>query len=336
VTAQDDAKEERPPSIRRAAIGWTIGFAVLVAAFATTIGILNATIYSAHGFVDTYLDALARHDATTARELSGVRAPDGTASDLLTSDAIDAPTHVRLVHDVAGADGVHTVTYSYRLGSHGETTDFAVHQTGTSFGLFSQWSFTTSPLATVAVTVLHDTRFRANGTDVTSEAKEDAAASYEVFAPGLYSFDHKSTFLVATPVDVPITDPGSVTPVQVDVQPNPRFVSEVRSQLDKYFDTCATQKVLLPTSCPFGKSFNNRVVSTPAWSMTKDPPITIVPASERGKWLVPNATGQARLKVKVQSLFDGTVSVFDQDVPFQISYSITIGANNHLTISAIE
>jgi hypothetical protein len=322
--------------MRSAIIGWIIGFAVLVAAFATTIGILNATIYSAHGFVDTYLDALTRHDATTARVLSGVRAPDGTSSDLLTADAIDAPKDVRLVHDIAGANGVHTVTYSYRLGSRSETTDFAVHKTGTSFGLFSQWAFTRSPLATVAVTVLHDTRFRANGTDVTSAAKQDAASSYEVFAPGLYSFDHASAFLVATPVDVPVTDPGSVTPVQVDVQPNSRFVSEVRSQLDKYFDTCATQKVLLPTSCPFGKSFNNRVVSTPSWSMTKDPTITIVPASERGMWLVPTSTGQARLKVKVQSLFDGTVSTFDQDVPFQISYSITIGANNHLTISAVE
>ncbi len=336
MVARDDAKVDAMPPTRRAAIGWAIGFALLVAAFATTVGILNATVYSAHGFVDSYLDALTRHDATTARQLSGVRAPDGTASDLLTGDAIDAPTQIRLMHDAANAAGVHTVTYSYRLGSRNGTTSFAVRQTGTFFWLFPQWEFTKSPLATVAVTVLHDTRFRANGTAVTSDAKEDQAASYEVFAPGLYSFDHKSTFLVATRLDVPITDPGSVTPVQVDVQPNSRFVTEVRSQLDKYFDTCATQKVLLPTACPFGKSFNNRVVSTPAWSMTKDPPVTIVPAGERGKWLVPTSTGEARLTVKVQSLFDGSVSTFDEDVPFQIRYSITIGANDHLTISALD
>jgi hypothetical protein len=285
--------------------------------------------------VDSYLDALTRHDATTARELSGVRAPDGTSSELLTGDAISPPTQVQLVRDETSSSGVHTVTYTYRLGKTKETTDFAVRQNGTSFWLFPRWEFTRSPLATVAVTVLHDTRFRVGKTDVTSTAKQGAAASYEVFTPGRYSFDHKSVFLVATPVDVPITDPGSVTPVQVDVQANARFVSEVREQLDQYFDTCAIQKVLLPTSCPFGKSFNNRVVSTPAWKVTKDPPISVIPGHQRGSWLVPNSTGQARLKVKVQSLFDGTVSTFDQDVPFQVSYTITIGANNHLTISAI-
>ncbi len=321
--------------MRRALISWTIGFALLIGAFFATVGVLDSTVYSAHGFVASYLDALSRHDATTARELSGVRAPDRTASNLLTDDAIGTIGGIHLEHDTSDSAGVHTVTYGYRLGTKREMTAFEVQQSGTFLGLFPQWTFTKSPLATVSVEVLHDPRFRVNGTAVTTTAKHGAAASYVVFAPGLYTFDHRSTYLVASPVPVPVTDPGSVTPVQVDVEANAAFVREVSDQLDKYFDKCATQKVLLPTACPFGKSFNNRVVSTPAWSMKTDPKISIVPDQDSGKWLVPNSTGEAHLKVKVQSLFDGTVSQFDRDVPFQISYSIEIGLNNHLTITSL-
>lgn len=325
---------QEKPNARRALLAWAIGFGVLIAAFFVVIGVLGGTVYSAHGFVASYLDALGRHDATTARELPGVRAPDRAATNLLTDDALGTLSDIHLLHDTANAAGVHTVTYSYTLGKKPGTSSFTVEKTGAFLGLFPRWEFVKSPLATVSVSVLHDARFEVNGTEVTSP-KQNVAASYVVFTPGLYTFDHRSLYLTATPVGVPVTEPGSVTPVQVDVEANATFVKEVRQQLDKYFTTCATQKVLLPTSCPFGKSFSNRVVSTPAWSIKSDPPITITPDSAASTWLVPSATGYAHLKVKVQSLYDGTVSTFDSDVPFQISYSITVAANNHLTITAL-
>jgi hypothetical protein len=323
-------------STQRAVIAWVIGFAVLIGAFIGTVAILNATVYSANGFVSSYFGALNRHDATTARELPGVAAPDDTSSNLLTDDALGTISRIHLMHDGTSSTGVHTLTYSYVFGKTRGISDFQVKQTGAFLGLFPQWTFSTSPLATVSVSVLHDQRFRVNGTEVTTTAKKDAAASYVVFAPGLYTFDHKSSYLVATPVAVPVEEPGSVTPVQVDVQANAAFVKDVSHELDAYFDKCATQKVLLPTACPFGKSFNNRVISTPKWKMAKDPAITIIPNGNTGNWLVPTATGQAHLKVKVQSLFDGTINNFDRDVPFDISYSIVIGANNHLTITELN
>ena len=96
---------------------------------------------------------------------------------------------------------------------------------------------------------------------------------------------------------------------------------------------CATQKVLFPTSCPFGKTFANRVVSTPAWSIAADPAVSILP--NHGTWLVPNATGQAHLVVRVQSLFDGSISTFNANVPFVVAYKVTIGAADHLTITGL-
>ena len=321
--------------MRRAMISWTIGFVLLIVAFLVTLGVLNSTIYSAHGFVESYLSALNRHDATTARELPGVVAPGTAATDLLTDGTLGSIAGIHVLRDDSDANGIHTVTFSYRLGGKPKTSSFSVSQTPSFLGLFSRWSFAKSPLATVSVEVLHDTRFRVNGTEATSKPSKAGTADYIVFAPGLYTFDHKTTYLDAHPVAVSISEPGSVTPVQVNVQANDRFVDDVRGELDKYLKSCATQKVLLPTACPFGKTFDNRAVSTPAWAMKTYPKITIVPDGNSGKWLVPRTNAIAHLNVKVQSLFDGTVTTFNNDVPFPISYRITIAPDNHLTITSL-
>ena len=317
-------------------ISWMIGFALLAAAFFGVVAIVNSTVYSAHGFVTSYLDALNRHDATTARELPGVRAPSGVETTLLTDGALGTIGNIHLVHDTAGRGGVHSVEFSYKLGKRSETSTFSVIQTQSFLGLFSRWSFHKSPLATVSVATPHDPRFRVNGTDVVSTVPAAGSQPLVVFAPGLYVFDHKSTYLVATPVSVPVAEPASVTPVRVEAEANALFVKEVRKELDAYYIKCATQTVLLPTSCPFGKTFSNRVVSAPAWKMVSDPTVTIGPDGNMGRWLVPAATGVAHLVVKVQSLYDGTISTFDSDVSFDVSYTIEIARDDHLTITSVN
>jgi hypothetical protein len=315
-------------------IAWAIGFAALIGAFALTVVILNATIYSAHGFVASYLDTLNRHDSATARQFPGMRAPKDVKTTLLTDAALGSIADIRLKEDSADNHGIHDVRYAYKLGKQSAASDFTVEKTPAFLGLFSRWQFTKSPLATVTVTTLHDPRFRANGVQVEA-AKADTATTYEVFAPGLYVFDHKSTFLTASPVSTAVTDPGSVSPVQVDVEANKTFVSEVHKELDDYLTSCAKQKVLLPTSCPFGKTFNNRVVSAPVWTMKTYPPVTIVANGTQGNWLVPRAQAVAHLKVQVQSLLTGVVGTFDEDVPFPVSFSIDIAPNNHLSITSL-
>jgi hypothetical protein len=312
-----------------------IGFAVLIGAFFGAVAMLNAGVYSAHGFVSSYLDALNRHDATTARELPGVKAPSGVETTLLTDGALGSITNISVKKDVAAASGVHTVEFSYKLGGRAETSTFSVVQTASFLGLFSRWAFEKSPLATVSVAVPHDPRFRVNGTDVSSTVAWNQSQPFVVFAPGLYVFDHKSTYLTATPVAVPVTEPASVTPVRVEAEPNAVFVKEVKKELHQYYLKCATQTVLLPTSCPFGKSFANRVVSTPAWRMVSDPEVSIVPDPTSSNWLVPDALGVAHLTVKVQSLYDGSISTFDQDVSFNLSYTINIASDDHLTITSV-
>ena len=321
--------------MRRAEMNWLLGFVLLIAAFVGTVWLLNATTYSAHGFVSSYLDALNRHDSTTARELPGVKAPSGAATNLLTDGALGTVADIHLVHDTAQSGGIHSVEFSYKLGKQSDKTTFSVKETPSFLGLFSRWEFKTSPLATVAVGPLNDPRFLVGTTGVVTKSKSYSPSSYVVFAPEVYTFSHKTTYLSAAPIQIPVSEPGSVNPVKVDIVANTTFVKDVRVELDQYFTKCATQKVLLPTSCPFGKSFSNRVVSTPQWSMVKDPKVTIIPNGNDGDWLVPYSVGTVHLKVKVQSLFDGSVSTFDQDVAFAIKYTIDVGQDDHLTITSL-
>lgn len=312
---------------------WTIGFALLILAFFATVALLNSTIYSAHGFVSSYLSALNRHDSTTARELPGVKAPSGAATNLLTDESLGTISDIRMTSDTVGLSGLHRVVVNYRLGSRAESSTFSIEQTPSYLGLFSRWEFATSPLATVSVLPANDPRFQVNGTSVRQAGSPPAAHPYVVFTPGLYVFKHTSTYLDASAVDIPVTQPGSITPVKVEAEPNSEFVKEVSKELHQYYEKCATQKVMYPTDCPFGKTFGNRVVSAPTWSIVKDPPISLTPLE--GHWLVPNSTGDAHLVVKVQSLYDGSISTFNGDVPFTVAYTVVIGAHEHLTITGL-
>lgn len=319
--------------VRRAAIGWAIVFTLLIAAFFITIGALNSSLYSAPGFVGSYLDALARHDVTEAMSTPGVALADNASGRLLTGAALGTLSDIRLVSDTSqGAE--HRVVFSYRLGSTQAQTQFRVQPTGQRFGMFPTWRFATSPISIITITALHDSSFTVNGMSVVSVTGQGKPTPYQVLTPGLYELGHKSTYLTAQTVAVPVVTVGSMFHATVNVQASPAFVTEVEKQVHSYLDKCATQQVLQPTGCPFGYQTGNRIVGLPVWSMSRYPVITIVPGTTPGTWLVPQTTAAAHLKVRIQSLFDGTISPLDKDIPFSMRYVITLGAGNSMQITA--
>jgi hypothetical protein len=320
--------------MRRVFITWAVAFAVLLGGFAITVVALNGSMYSSSGFVDSYLNALARHDADSARELPGVVASEDSAANLLVDDALGDLSEIELIDTFVDDDGLNILTYEYNMGGTLAESTFRVVQTGAFLGLFPTWEFESSPLATVAVDVLHDDRFRVNSVDLTTDDQPTESGGFLVFAPGLYSFDHESTYLDADEVAVPISEPGSVTSVQVNVQANSYFTQQVDDELREFLDGCATQEVLLPTGCPFGKGFENRIDTAPAWSIATYPEVEVIPGDEVGDWVVPQTPAAAHLSVEVKSLFDGTRTQFDEDVPFTVSYAISIDTNDQLFISA--
>ncbi len=130
------------------------------------------------------------------------------------------------------------------------------------------------------------------------------------------------------------SQPGAAVIAAVDLQPTKAFFSQVQRELNDYLDDCATQEVLLPTGCPFGEEIANRIVSTPAWSISRYPKVSLQPGSEPGSWLMPTTDAAAHLVVDIRSLFDGSISTFDEDVPFTSSYVVTFLPDDELLISA--
>lgn len=320
--------------MRREIIIWSTVGAVVIAAFIATIVILNATLYSAGGFVRGYLEALERQDATGALELAGQSVTGDASSELLVREGMGELSGIQLVSDEADPDGLHHVVYSWQSGSVTGKSTFEVRRTGTLLGLFPTWSFETSPLAVMQLTVQHDDRFSANGVELVTPTP-NTPSPYLAFAPGTYELTHNSTYLEAQPTIVSVASPGSVVPGILDIQANAAFVKAAQTAVDKALDDCTKQTVLLPTGCPFGQPIANRIVGEPQWSMLEYPEVALEPGPLASQWRVPSSTGVAHLTVDVKSLFDGSVSTLDEDVDFNASYLVTLLEGDKLAVAAV-
>jgi hypothetical protein len=328
------AGEDDSNATKRLAIRWGVVVGVLVLAFAGTVVTLNSTLYSAAGFVSSYLDSLARHDVEGALAMPGVEHPAEALPDLLVADALGPLSSYQLVSDES-VGGDHTLVFEVHFaGNIRSEIEFEVEHTGQRLGVFSGWQFSRSPIGVLEATPRHAADFQVNGVAVTSAEGANQPARFQVLTPGVYRLSHESKYLQAERASFLAEGSKEVTAAALDIQASPAFVDQVNSELATYLDDCATQQVLLPTDCPFGKTLNDRIEGLPEWSIALYPEVTIVPSpDEAGAWVVPPTVAAAHLKVQVRSLFDGSLSTFDEDVPFEVSYTITFPGDGSLLIT---
>lgn len=312
---------------------WLVLVGALLLAFLGTVTTLNLTIYSAPGFVSSYLEAVARHDVDGARRMPGVTASATGTDELLAPAALASLTEIHLVTDTDDGGGRHTVLYGYTIGGREGTSSFVVEHTGPRLGVFSAWRFVDSPQSLLSVTVRNGTGVVANGVAL-PRVTSGRAHAYRVLTPSRVVLTHSSTYLDAVKVAPRVDEPASVTEATVDIQANRVFVREVQKDLDRFLAACTTQKVLLPTGCPMGTQITDRLQDAPAWSIVSYPIVTIVPGAAAGTWQVPETGALAHLTVKVKSIFDGSLSTFDDDVPFTVRYLITFAADGSPAITA--
>lgn len=327
--------ERGPVPLRRWAIRWGVVVALILLAFAGTIVALNATLYSAEGFVRSYLSALARRDVDAALQTPGVTLAGSASRELLTADALGELAGIEHVTSTTGADGTRIVEFAFELDGTPGSASFTVEPASTRLWFFDSWAFEASPTGILEVVPQNDPEFDANG--VTLEATNGAAAAsaYHVLTPGVFALGHDSQLLTADAEQLIVLDPGSTTQATVGARANEVFIDLVQGELDALLADCATQSVLQPTGCPFGESIANRVEGEPEWTIASSPVVTIVPGDTPGTWRVPETPGTAHLVVGVRSLFDGTRSTFDEDVPFTIGYLITFPGDGRVVIDAV-
>lgn len=311
---------------------WLVAGLFALAAGTGVVLLLNATTFGPAAFVRVYLEAIARGDATGALEMAGVTVDAGARDDFLTDDAQLGLLNLREVSveaaDNREADGILNVTFSWVSPDGPGQTTFAVKPIGARFGLFTEWGFVQSPVATLSLVVEHDQRFDVNGVAATSDLFAAEPVEYALLVPGVYRVDHRSTYLEAAQVTVTADQPGSDLAATLNVLPAPTFIERVAAEVRAQLAECATQDVLFPTACALGYPVNNRVASTPAWSIVEYPEITVEPGAQFGTWAVPDAPFTARLVVDIQSLYDGSVNTFDGELPFVARYLVTILADD--------
>lgn len=311
--------------MQRALLSWTLIFGLLLAGFAASVLALNGDVFSAHGFVGSYLDALARHDADEALDFDGVVVPADASEDLLVDAALGDLSDIRLLSDVEDGDA-HVVRFIYALGEETQTTEFTVERTGTRFGLFPTWRFTTSPMAILDAAVDHDTRLTANGV-------ASASGPHAVLVPGYFELDHASKYLEAEEVTAAATDVGATVEAALAVTPNEEFAGAATRAVAGFLDDCVTQEVLKPTGCPMGVDVINRLKGVPTWSMLDYPTAALSSTENPGVWAAKPAKGIAHIVADVQSLFDGSISKLDEDLQFTSGYLITIGFDDSLSVT---
>jgi hypothetical protein len=313
--------------VRRAVVTWVVVVGFALAAGAAAVVALNATAFGAAGFVRVYLEAVSRGDAAGALAMPGVTVDPRLRADFLVDDALAGPAELREITVAPGENGVELVTVAWTRGERDAVSTFAVERTGSRLGLFPEWAFAVSPVATLQLVVEHDERFDLNGVATTTGAGAEAVA-YAVLVPGVYRVDHHSAYLRAAAVEVVADRPASELGATLDVRPADGFLERITEEVHAQLDDCVTQEVLFPTGCPIGHAIANRVVSAPAWSIVEYPELTVGPGPVFGTWLVPDAGLVSHLTVDVQSLFDGSVSTFDEDLPAIATYLVTIGADD--------
>jgi len=307
--------------VRRVVVRWVAALLVLVVAGVGAVALVVTLGFGPGAFVTAYLDALARRDAASALALPGVDPGTNTMRGT-TSAALPGLAGIRIVGDQEHDGGRHRITAAWTShGTSGEST-FEVERVGTRFGAFPIWGFAQSPIAELGLTVR-------NARDVTVgdqpvHTPGSGSHDYAVLVPGEYRFAQRTAYVTSAVEPVVADTVGQRMRATVDVEASPRLVALVQREVDALLARCATQQVLFPTGCPFGHDIADRVTSTPDWSIVHEPEIRLDGAGDDLSWTIPAVPATAHLKVEVQSLFDGSTSTFDKDIPFTVQARVRV------------
>lgn len=320
---------------------------LLVGAGTSTAALAYQNLYSPSAFVLRYLDLLSQGRAADALTVPGVaiqtddlvaaRLPTTASEAMLRADALAMLRDVTLV-GTEDRDDVTAVTVTYQAGPHTGTSTFLVERSGW-IGVAPTWRFAQSPLAVIDVNVRGSMRFSVNGFEVDKRqvspdgADADPLASVPllVFSPGLYSLTVQTAAAHSPGVAVLSDTPAAEIPVQVQAEPTPELIAVVQSEVEQFLTSCTAQEVLQPTGCPFGTAVENRVISPPQWTILSQPTVVLAPSG--ADWAIRRAPAMAKITVDVQSLYDGTVSTVEEEVPFEVVGRVVILADGTASIT---
>lgn len=342
---------ESSPALARRRLGFELGaLAVVGVLLIAALGVAGLTlyreVYSPSAFVERYLSLLGEDHAADALQVPGVALDqDALAALGLTTSPSDALLRQAALGELTdieilteeSSDAVTIVTAGYSAGGHYGVSTFHVVQDGW-IGVVPQWRFARSPLAVVDLVVRGSDEITVN--DFRFDRRQVAADGVDsdplvpvpllVFTPGLYSVSVDTPVSETPGIRFLADSPLAITPLDVQAEPTEEFLRVVQDRVDEFLAACATQRVLLPTGCPFGFEVSDRIDGEPEWSIAQAPVVTVLP--DGAHWMIPATEAVARVDVDVRSIFDGRLREVSEDVPFLIDGSVTLLPDGTLSI----
>lgn len=319
---------------------------LLLAALGTGGLALYREVYSPAAFVQRYLTLLADGRAADALRVPGVAVDretlEATGITDVPSDALLRQAALGTLADVEvlsseTSDATTTVSVAYTAGGHAGRTTYVVEQDGWN-GIVPRWRFAESPLAIVDVVVRGSDELTVN--DFTFDRRQVAPEGalsdplvpvpLLVFSPGLYAVSVQTPVSQSPGVRFLADSPMATTPLDVQTEPTEEFTRVVQERVEEFLSACATQRVLLPTGCPFGFEVAHRIDGEPEWSITQQPAVGIAP--DGAHWMIPPTSAVAHIEVDVRSIFDGSIRHVSEDVAFEIDGTVTLQGDGTLSI----
>lgn len=289
----------------------------VVALWLLSILVLNLTLFSAGGFVMSYMRALEAGNYTLAASRAGLN--EKPAVEPLSGEFL-RDTHV--INTGSLSSGEIVVQVEYELGGETGQSLFVLREGDPVLGFFTTWRFEQKPTATLELAILGDTRVSVNDSalDIT---RLGVPPRTTVLVPGLYEASLATEWVEAEPVAASVTEPGSVERLRLVLSPSMKLEDTTTTALEDFLDDCADQGVLQPASCPFGVTIDDRVIGTPDWTILDYPDVALSLSADRSSWAVSGKNGVAEVSVQVQSLFDGTIEEYTDVVRFDVFGVVT-------------
>ncbi len=289
------------------------GIALLIGVVSVWWGgvlLLNSTVFSAQQHLLHYLEALESNEREIAAALSGW---DG-AELAVVAESISEP-------EVIGQRRVDPTTRevraSFMLGGEQTTSEFTVERAPSLLGVFHQWQFATPPVSVIEVRSDATTSALIGGVEVHDSGR------LELLVPGSYVVQSRTPWVRYQPGSIALDKPGGSFTLDLRALPTAALEVELEGAVSDYLETCVAQKVLQPSSCPFGVTIVDRVVGTPQWRISQMPRLNIAPGGSDGSWIVTGEGGVASVSADVQSLFDGSIEGYAESLEFEITATIS-------------
>ncbi|MEV7646252.1 hypothetical protein [Arthrobacter sp. NPDC089319] len=320
--------------VLRTVATWLLCLMLAVAAAALTIVLVNAFVFSPQHQVKAYFNALEDGNGGTALGLLHATVPDANAAMLdgaALKASVDTLENLEIQDPVPAGDNRVDQPVSYTVDGVAHTTTFTLEKTGTTWLFFNQWSFVPSTLPTISVDVVNGNEASLNGTRV---ALPEGKSSFAVFYPGSFEAHYASDYFAAPVVESVLTGPQNAPDARLSLatEATPKLVDDLSGQVNAFLDSCAEQRVLQPSGCPFSASMDRVQDDTIDWSIEEYPEVKVEPF--KGSWVLSPLRGVAKLNVVEIDLFTGA-SVereLKQDFDFTGRLSVNDG---HVTLTPV-